>query len=67
MLADAQEKNELFNQLINDKGVCKTAPATWGLLKSFEFVCRVCRSKLIINVAINNHSPLLLHKENISI
>ena len=67
MLADGEEKDELINQLINDKGVCRSALATLGLLKSFEFTCRVCRSKLIMNVAINNHSPLLLREENISI
>ena len=62
-----RKKDELINQLINDKGVYRSAPATPGLLKSFEFGCRVCRSKLIMNVALNNHSPLLLHEENISI
>ena len=33
----------------------------------FEFVSEVCRSKLIINVGINNHILLLLYRENIYI
>ena len=28
-----EEKDELVNELINDEGVCRTAPATPGLLK----------------------------------
>ena len=33
-LEDLEEKGDSLNQLISDKGVCRTAPATPGLLKS---------------------------------
>ena len=33
---DLEEKDDLVNELMNDKGVCKTAPATPGLLKTIS-------------------------------
>ena len=30
---DLEEKDESFSELINDRGVCRTAPATPGLFK----------------------------------
>ena len=33
---DLEEKHELISELINDGGVCRTAPATPGLLITFQ-------------------------------
>ena len=35
-LIDSERKDDSMNQLISDKGVCRTAPATPGLLKIEE-------------------------------
>ena len=37
------------------------------ILHHLQIVWWVCRSKLIVNVALNNHILLLLYEENISI
>ena len=37
-IEDLEEKDDLLDQLISDGGVCRTAPATPGLLMTTVFV-----------------------------
>ena len=39
---DISTKDQLINQLINAEGVCRTAPATPGLLKKDWSLCLDC-------------------------
>ena len=49
--------NDLINELVNDKGVCRTVPATQGLVKIWccplEFILKDIRSHLSVSALWN--------------
>ena len=52
-----EEKDDLINQLINDGGVCRTAPATPGLLNIYILqYFQSCHIRIINRTNVSQHS-----------